>query len=125
MSLRIDKLFGQIQRKTERNLYNKSYRSAIKSQKSVLDSLHNDKKNARKKIISKEILWISLKIVIAVTLSFMIHLLVNITRSDFTYDISLLIGWGEFSLFYLLLILIFIGIYLIRIILWALNMNYD
>jgi len=125
MSPRIDKLFGQIQRKTERDLYRKSYRSVIKSQQSIYDSVSKNKTNKRKQKISKEILWFFIKVIISILISFLIYSLCNILIPQFNYEISLILGWGELSLFFLLSSLIFIGMYIVRIILWSLKQDYD
>lgn len=119
----VDKLFKQVQRRSERDLYRKSYRSVMKSQQALVSGAADRSKLMRSKRLSIEILWFFISIILSSTLAFLLNYIIIKVNVDFVADMDLFLGWGEFSLLFLLMIILFFGIYIIRSLIWALSIN--
>lgn len=121
----VDKMFRKVQRRTERDLYRKSFRAISKSQKSIYSGIEQGVKQDKRRKFAVELLWFfaSLLIVFVVILS--LFELFKVLEPIWITDVTIFLGWGDYSIYYLLSILIFIGIYIARAIVWALNFDYD
>lgn len=118
----VDKFFRQIERRTEQDLYRKSVRYTYKSQQSLLNDSQSKFKFLRKKKVAKEVFWFFLSLLLGFLIGYLIYLLLGSMFPAFHLDLIQLLWGNEINLIYLLAIISFLGIYLIRVIFWSLNL---
>ena len=121
----VDKIFNKVQRRTERDLYRKSFRAITKSQKSIYAGVDNGLKHEKRKKLARELLWFFASILITLLLIFIVFELFQYYEPIWLTDVTFYLGWGTYSVYYFLSILIFIGLYITRAIIWALNLDND
>ena len=96
-------------------------RYTYKSQQSLLNDSQSKFKFLRKKQVAREVFWLFLSVALGFLIGYLIFLLLELTFPDFQGDLVELLGGNEINLIYLLAFVSFLGIYLIRALLWALN----
>ncbi|MFT4603098.1 MAG: hypothetical protein ACI857_003285 [Arenicella sp.] len=118
----VDKFFRQIERRTEQDLYRKSMRYTYKSQQSLLNDSQSKFKFLKKKKVAKEVFWFFLSLLLGFLIGYLIYLLLGSMFPAFHLDLIELLWGDEINLIYLLATISFLGIYLIRVIFWSLNL---
>ena len=118
----VDKFFKSIERRTERDLYRKAFKATRKSQQDIYNVLSGGVKRERRKKLAREILWFFLSIVIGFTIGYTVYELVLSFSTSFTRDLTDYLQFTTIELIYLLSLVCFLGVYVDRLTVWALNL---
>ena len=118
----VDEFFKQIERRTEQDLYRRSMRYAYKSQQSLLNDTGSKLKLIKRKKIAKEVFWFFMSIGLGFLIGYLLFLLLGAVFKEFQKDFIEYLGGKELNLIFLLWGVSFIGVYLVRTVLWALNL---
>ena len=118
----VDEFFKQIERRTEQDLYRRSMRYAYKSQQSLLNDTGSKLKLIKRKKIAKEVFWFFMSIGLGFLIGYLLFLLLGGVFKEFQKDFIEYLGGKELNLIFLLWAISFIGVYLVRTVLWALNL---
>ena len=117
----IDKLFRQLERRTERDLYRKTFRLAHKSQQGLYTNLGANLKAAKWKKIAVEVFWFFSSLFIGMILGYLLFELLSILFPFIKESFSTYLGNSDLSLIYFLGLICFVGVYVTRLIIWSLN----
>lgn len=117
----IDKLFRQLERRTERDLYRKTFRLAHKSQQSLYTNLDANLKAAKWKKIAVEVFWFFSSLFIGMILGYLLFELLSILFPFIKESFLTYLGNSDLSLIYFLGLICFVGVYVTRLIIWSLN----
>lgn len=117
----VDEFFKQIERRTERDLYRKSFRFAYKSQQTLLTDTGSKLKLIKKKKIAKEVFWFFMSLVLGFLIGYLLSVLIGDLFGEFKNDFVEYLGGKEINVIFLFWLVSFIGVYLVRIVLWSLN----
>ena len=118
----VDKFFKSLERRTERDLYRKAYKATRKSQQDVYNVLSGGVKKEKRKKLAKEILWFFLSIAIGFAVGYTVYELVLSFSKSFTNDLINYLQFSTIELIYLLSLVCFLGVYVARLTIWALNL---
>jgi hypothetical protein len=119
--MEVDKFFKQIQRRTERDLYRKTIRTAYKSQKSITTNLGSNLKAVRLKNVAKELFWFFLSVFFGFLFGYLIYEVLGIVSKNFVKHIEGHVFTTKNYFFYFLAIISFVGVYIARLIVWSLK----
>jgi hypothetical protein len=97
-------------------------RYTYKSQQSLLNDSQSKFKFLKKKKVAKEVFWFFLSLLLGFLIGYLIYLLLGSMFPAFHLDLIELLWGDEINLIYLLATISFLGIYLIRVIFWSLNL---
>jgi hypothetical protein len=120
--LAVDKFFKSLERRTERDLYRKAYKATRKSQQDVYNVLSGGVKKEKRKKLAKEILWFFVSIAIGFAVGYTVYELVLSFSKSFTNDLINYLQFSTIELIYLLSLVCFLGVYVARLTIWALNL---
>ena len=115
-----DRFFKQMELRTERELYRKSFRAVLDSQDSLMKKFQNNKREQRKQGFAREVKWFFLSLLLAPVLAFVFYYLFANIIPDQLIDLAIYLDGIE-TLFFVILGFCFLSIYLTRLILWALK----
>ena len=118
----VDKFFKSLERRTERDLYRKAYKATRKSQQGVYNVLSGGVKKEKRKKLAKEILWFFVSIAIGFAVGYTVYELVLSFSKSFTNDLINYLQFSTIELIYLLSLVCFLGVYVARLTIWALNL---
>ncbi len=118
----VDKFFKSLERRTERDLYRKAYKATRKSQQDVYNVLSGGVKKEKRKKLAKEILWFFVSIAIGFAVGYTVYELVLSFSKSFTNDLINYLQFSTIELIYLLSLVCFLGVYVARLTIWALNL---
>lgn len=118
----VDKFFKSLERRTERDLYRKAYKATRKSQQDVYNVLSGGVKKEKRKKLAKEILWFFVSIAIGFAIGYTVYELVLSFSKSFTNDLINYLQFSTIELIYLLSLVCFLGVYVARLTIWALNL---
>ena len=118
----VDKFFKSLERRTERDLYRKAYKATRKSQQDVYNVLSGGVKKEERKKLAKEILWFFVSIAIGFAVGYTVYELVLSFSKSFTNDLINYLQFSTIELIYLLSLVCFLGVYVARLTIWALNL---
>ncbi len=118
----VDKFFKSLERRTERDLYRKAYKATRKSQQDVYNVLSGGVKKEKRKKLAKEILWFFLSIAIGFAVGYTVYELVLSFSKSLTNDLINYLQFSTIELIYLLSLVCFLGVYVARLTIWALNL---
>lgn len=118
----VDKFFKSLERRTERDLYRKAFKATRKSQQDIYNVLSGGVKKERRKKLAREILWFFLSIVVGFTIGYTVYELVLSFSTSFTRDLTDYLQFTKIELIYLLSLVCFLGVYVARLTVWALNL---
>ena len=97
-------------------------RYAYKSQQSLLNDTGSKLKLIRRKKIAKEVFWFFMSIGLGFLIGYLLFLLLGAVFKEFQKDFIEYLGGKELNLIFLIWAISFIGVYLVRTVLWALNL---
>lgn len=117
----VDKLFKQIERRTERDLYRKTFTMARKSQKNLTANLGKGMKASKWKKIAKEVFWFFMSLILGFLLGYMFFELLGAIIPKLQMNLISYLGDSQLNLIYFLSVICFTGIYIARIFVWSLN----
>ncbi|MDB4533894.1 hypothetical protein N9242_03410 [Vicingaceae bacterium] len=117
----IDKLFKQLERRTERDLYRKTFRMAHKSQQGLYAGLGDNLKKAKWKKIAVEVFWFFSSLAIGLVLGFLLFELIGSIIPSWKNNFTIFFGGSDAIFIYVLALICFIGVYITRLIVWSLN----
>tara|TARA_Y100000991_G_scaffold207800_1_gene186228 strand:+ start:1360 stop:1734 length:375 start_codon:yes stop_codon:yes gene_type:complete len=120
--LAVDKFFKSLERRTERDLYRKAFKASRKSQNEIYNVLSGGVKKERRKNLAKEILWFFISIAVGFVIGYTVYEVVLSFSRSFTNDLIKYLQFSKIEFIYLLSLVCFIGVYLTRITIWALNL---
>ena len=118
----VDKFFKSLERRTERDLYRKAYKATRKSQQDVYNVLSGGVKKEKRKKLAKEILWFFVSIAIGFAIGYTVYELILSFSKSFTNDLINYLQFSTIELIYLLSLVCFLGVYVARLTIWALNL---
>ena len=117
----IDRLFKQLERRTERDLYRKTYRAAFKSQQSLTNNIGSTIKASRSRRVAKEVFWFFSSVFLGFLLGYLFFELFSILIPELKSELVYYFGGQDSYLYYVFSCMSFIGIYVVRMIVWSLN----
>jgi hypothetical protein len=117
----IDKLFRQLERRTERDLYRKTFRMAHKSQQSLYTGLGSNLKAAKWKKVAVEVFWFFASLMIGMLSGYLLFELLAAIIPSWNMNFIQFFGGAEITFIYFLALFCFIGVYITRLIVWSLN----
>ncbi len=115
-----DSFFKQMELRTERELYRKSFRAVSDSQDSLFKKFENNKRERVKQGFAREVKWFFLSLLLAPVLAFIFYYLFANIIPNQLIDLAIYFDGIE-TLFFVILGFCFFSIYLTRLILWALK----
>ena len=115
-----DLFFKQMERRTERELYRKSFRAVVDSQDSVFKKFENNKKEKFKQGVAREVKWFFLTLLIAPISAFVFYYLFATLIPNQIVDLAVYFDGIE-TLYFVIMGFCFFCIYLARIMVWALK----
>lgn len=113
-----DNFFRQMELRTERELYRRSFKAAAQSQDAMFEKFQNNKKEAMKRAVAREVKWFFITLLLAPILAFGFYYLFAQIIPNTIIDLAIYMEGVE-TVFLLLAIFCFISIYLARIVIWA------
>lgn len=118
----VDKLFKQMERRTERDLYRKTFTMARKSQKNLVSTIGEGAKASKWKKFAKEVFWFFMSLILGFLIGYMVFEIMGIAAPSWQSNLISYFGGDFWSLIYFLSLICFIGVYITRIFIWALNL---
>jgi hypothetical protein len=115
-----DILFRRLEQRTERELYRKSFKAAAESQDSLFKKFENKKKEQLKAGFAREVKWFFVCLILAPLMGFVFYYLFANIIKDSMIDLAKYFGGVE-TLYFVLVFISLIGIYISRLIVWALK----
>tara|TARA_B100001287_G_scaffold276098_1_gene285763 strand:- start:550 stop:921 length:372 start_codon:yes stop_codon:yes gene_type:complete len=117
----VDKMFKQLERRTERDLYRKTFRAVYKSQQSAGKNIGAQLKAARWKSIAREVFWFFLTLLLGFLLGYLLYEMFTILIPNVSVNLIEYFSGNRINFIYFLSLFCFLGIYLMRIVLWAIK----
>tara|TARA_B110000285_G_C14818505_1_gene465352 strand:+ start:362 stop:733 length:372 start_codon:yes stop_codon:yes gene_type:complete len=117
----VDRLFRQLERRTERDLYRKTYSAAFKSQQSLTNNMGANLKASRWKKIAKEVFWFFTSVFLGFLLGYLLFELFSILIPTLKNDLVTYLSGHDANLYYLVSFICFLGVYVVRLIIWSLK----
>jgi len=115
-----DRFFKQMERRTERELYRRSFRAVTESQDSMFKKFENNKREKFKRGVAREVKWFFFAILISPLMAFVFYYLFANLIPNQMVDLALYFDGIE-TLFLAIVGFCFLCIYLARIMVWALK----
>lgn len=115
-----DRFFKQMELRTERELYRRSFRAVMDSQESLVKKFENNKREKLKQGFAREVKWFFLSLLLSPVMAFIFYYLFANIIPDYVIELALYFDGIE-TLFFVILGFCFFSIYLTRLILWALK----
>lgn len=115
-----DRFFKQMERRTERELYRRSFRAVTESQDSMFKKFENNKREKFKQGVAREVKWFFLSLLLSPVMAFIFYYLFANLIPNQMVDLALYFDGIE-TLFFVIVGFCFLCIYLARIMVWALK----
>ena len=118
----VQELFKNIERKSEADLFRKATRLTFEGQSKIYNKFSNPLILYKKKKIAKEVLWFFASIAIGFLMGYLFFELFVIALPVVKNDIILHFLNSNLNFIYFLSFISFIGVYISRLVVWALNL---
>lgn len=115
-----DHFFKQMERRTERELYRKSFRAVTESQASLYKKFESNKKEQFKRGVAREVKWFFISLIVAPLLAFAFYYLFAQVAPNIMINMARYLNSVE-MLFLTIAIFCFVGVYIARVFIWALK----
>ena len=119
----VDKFFKSLERRTERDLYRKAFKTTMKSQKDLYSAVSGGVKKEKRKKIAMEVLWFFLSVIIGFVVGYTIYELLYSFSSKLIYNLKAFLNFKTIEMIYLFSLVSFIGVYLTRLTIWTLKLT--
>ena len=117
----IDKLFRQLERRTERDLYRKTFRMAHKSQQGLYAGVGENLKKAKLKKLAVEVFWLFSSLAIGFISGIVLFELIGAIIPNWKNNFTTFFGGSDALFIYVLSLICFVGVYITRLMVWSLN----
>jgi hypothetical protein len=119
----VDDLFRKLERKTEMDLLNQATQTAFKAQNKAIGNVTNPKKGLINFVVlAREFLWFFAALAIGFIIGFLFYELFSFWLMDAKKDLISMLFITESNFLYFLSAICFLGVYIIRLTIWALKL---
>jgi hypothetical protein len=117
----VDRIFKQLEKKTERDLFRQTMKIAKGSHDKVMQQVFSEKKKIWTRRVARELLWFFGSILIGFLLGFLLYKSLVVFFPE-THTTFLTYFGGNYRFLYFYFALCFLGVYVTRITIWALKL---
>jgi hypothetical protein len=118
----VGEMFKQLEKQSEMDLYNRAVRSSLDAQSRIYSNVSSSEILFKKKQIAKEVLWFFAALCIGFLMGYLFFELFAIILPDIKNEIISMYLQSNMNFIYALSFVCFIGVYVSRIVIWALNL---
>lgn len=118
----VGELFKRLERQTEMDLLSKASQIGINAQTNIYSNLSNPELLFKKKKIAKEIIWFFASVAIGFLMGYLFYELCGILLPEVKENIVTHFLQSNLNFIYFLSFISFLGVYITRLIVWALNL---
>ena len=115
-----DILFTRLEQRTERELFRRSFKAAADSQDSLFKKFENRKREQLKVTVAREVKWFFITTLLAPIIGFIFFYAFANLMQETMIELAIFFNGVE-TLFLVISGVTFIGIYIARLIIWALK----
>ncbi len=115
-----DVFFKRLEQRTEQELYRRSFKAATQSQDSLFKQFENKKREEFKVAFAREVKWFFASLILAPLMGFIFYYIFANVIKDTMIDLAKYFDGVE-TLYFIIVGISLVGIYVARIILWALK----
>jgi hypothetical protein len=118
----VDELFKKLEKKTERDLLNQASRSAFMAQTQAVSKITNSKLQLKNIKIATEVLWFFAALAIGFLMGYLFYELFSIWLPETKNDLIKMLFITKSNFIYFLSAISIVGVYITRLIIWALKL---
>jgi cytochrome bd-type quinol oxidase subunit 2 len=118
----VDNLFKAIERRTEQDLYRMSFRAVATTQRELVEQIEANRKAMQRKRIATEVLWFFGAALIGLLLGYIANETLTAVAPALRQQLAGFWFKKDVNVFYFLSALGFLGVYVVRMTIWALRM---